>query len=207
MIYIIITTCINNKFGVKNDTHRKNRYTECIKHLLKLIKNNDNLHPVIVENNGERKTYLNDINCDIVYTESNIKSNNKANNELSDIKTVINKYNIHDNDIIIKLTGRYKIINLNFINLILNNYSKKDVFIKFFNVCTKKFTMHKDDCVLGLFAIKCKYIKNFNYKNKNSAECEFANYIKKNIDDSKIFSVENLSLECCFAKDLRILIV
>jgi hypothetical protein len=62
-----------------------------------------------------------------------------------------------------------------------------------------------DDCVLGLFAIKCKYLKQFNYSYEKSAEVEFANYVKKNVD--KKMSVEHLGLECCFADNLRILIV
>jgi len=204
MIYIIITTSIINKVGVKNDTHRKNRYTESIEHLLELIKNNDNLHPIIVENNGDRKTCLNNLNCDILYTENN-KYNliHKGGNELLDIKSVINTYNIDDNDTIIKLTGRYKILNLDFINLVINKCHEIDAFAKFMNVCTIKYD--PDDMVLGLFAIKCKYLKNFEYDYSNSPEREFAAHINKNIE--KVQSIENLSLECCFADNLRLLIV
>lgn len=64
-----------------------------------------------------------------------------------------------------------------------------------------------DDCVLGLFAIKCKYLKEFKYSFLRSAECEFADYIRKNINKTKLIEVEHLYLECCFADDLRILIV
>ena len=38
MIYIIVTTSIINKVGVKNDIHRKNRYINSIKKLLELTK-------------------------------------------------------------------------------------------------------------------------------------------------------------------------
>ncbi len=209
MIYIIITTCINNKIGVKNDIHRKNRYIKCIKQLLELITNIDNLHPIIVENNGERKTFLNDFECDILYTKNNkYNLKHKGGNELLDIKDVINIYNIKDDDTIIKLTGRYKIINLDFINIVINYCDKIDAFVKFFNVCTKQFHHNKDDCVLGLFAVKCKYLKNFNYKYIKSPECEFAIYIKETIENSKLLPIQKLSLECCFAEDhLRKLIV
>ena len=208
MIYIIITTSINNKIGVKNKLHRKNRYIECIKHLLKLITNIDNVYPIIVENNGKRKTFLDDLNCDVLYTDNN-KYNllEKAGNELLDIKSVIKTYNINKNDMIIKLTGRYKVLNLDFINLVINNCDKKKAFVKFFNVCTKQYHYKKDDCVLGLIALKCKYFKKFNYKYEKSPEVEFATYIRNNIDNSKIESVTNLSLECCFADDLRLLTV
>jgi hypothetical protein len=61
----------------------------------------------------------------------------------------------------------------------------------------------ENDCVLGLFAIKCKYLKQFHYECWTGPECEFADYVRKNIKN--IMEVENLDLECCFADDLRIL--
>ena len=208
MIYIIITTSIINKAGIKgnyvlNAKHRENRYVESIKHLLKIINNIDNLHPIIVENNGDRKTFLNNLNCDILYTENN-KYNliHKGGNELLDIKSVINTYNIDDNDTIIKLTGRYKILNLDFINLVINKCHEIDAFVKFMNVCSG---FDPDDSVLGLFAIKCKYLKNFEYNYSTSPEREFAAYVNKNIEN--VQSIKNLSLECCFADNLRLLIV
>jgi len=206
MIYIIITTCINNKVGIKNNIDRQNRYIECINHLLELINNDLNIKPIIVENNGLRQTFLDDLKCDVCYTHNNIINyNHKGENELLDIKEVINQYNIKDDDIIIKLTGRYKLLNLNFINLVKNNINNYDAFVKFFNVCELQYKF--DDCVLGLFAIKCKYLKEFKYSFLRSPECEFADYVKKNINKNKLIEVEELYLECCFADDLRILIV
>ena len=64
-----------------------------------------------------------------------------------------------------------------------------------------------DDCVLGLFSIKCKYLKEFNYTFIKSPECEFADYIRKNINQNKLMEIKQMDLECCFADDLRILII
>lgn len=204
MIYIIITASIHTKAGVQNKIHRQNRYIESINQLLELINDDSHIKPIIVENNGFRQTFLDDLKCDVCYTNNNfINCRNKGGNELLDIKEVINKYNIKDDDIIIKLTGRYKLLNLNFINLVKNN--EYDAFVKFFNVCTKKYLF--DDCVLGLFAIKCKYLKEFKYHFLRSPECEFANYVRQNINQNKILEVKQLDLECCFAEDLRLLIV
>jgi hypothetical protein len=202
MIYIIITTSIISKFGINNEDHRQYRYTNCIQELLKLIENDVYIKPIIVENNGFRQTYLDDLNCDVVYTDNNkINFYHKGENELLDIKEVINKYDIQDDDIIVKLTGRYKLLNLNFINLVKTN--KYDAYVKFFNVCSRIFAF--DDCVLGLFAIKCKYLKIFNYKFLKSPECEFAEYVRQNVHN--LIEIEELELECCFADDLRLLIV
>ena len=69
--------------------------------------------PIIVENNGLRETYLDELSCDVVYTTNNVSNfAHKGVNELLDIKEVINKYNIQDDDIVIKLTGRYKLLEL-----------------------------------------------------------------------------------------------
>ena len=205
MIYIIVTTSINNKTGIQNNIHRQNRYIESINQLLQLVNSDLNIKPIIVENNGVRQTFLDDLKCDICYTDNNIIDyNHKGENELLDIKEVINQYNIKDDDIIIKLTGRYKLLNLNFINLVKNN-NECDAFVKFFNVCTKEYIF--DNCVLGLFAIKCKYLKEFKYNFLRSPECEFADYVRKNINKDKIVEVYQLYLECCFADDLRIQIL
>ena len=119
MIYIIITTSINNKHGIQNNIHRKNRYIKSITQLLSLIYNDVNIKPIIVENNGLRKTFLDDLNCSVCYTENNhIHCKNKGGNELLDIKEVIHKYKIKDDDIIIKLTGRYKLLKPDFIKLV-----------------------------------------------------------------------------------------
>ena len=212
MIYLIITTSINNKEGVQNYEHRQNRYIDCIQNILNLIQiNNDtnpeyNIKPIIVENNGLRETYLNTLNCDIVYTNNNIlQLKHKGFNELLDIKDIINKYNINDDDIIIKLTGRYKILNSTFIDTIINNINKYDAYIKFFNVCTNKYMYY--DCVLGLFAIKCKFLKRFEYNPNQFAEQDFAAFVRNNIEKDKIMEITNLHLECCFAGNLVLLLV
>lgn len=207
MIYLIMTTSINNKFGVKNFEIRKNRYIDSIQKILSLIKNDSLIKPIIVENNGLQKTYLDDLECDIVYTNNNtLEFKHKGVNELLDIKEVIKQYNIQDDDIIIKLTGRYKLLDLNFINLVKNKSDIYDAFVKFFNVCTFEYMFN--DCVLGLFAIKCKYLKDFNYDCNESPECEFAKHVRKNIDITKIMEINHaLNLECCFADNLRVIYI
>lgn len=208
MIYLIITTSINNRFGVINDEHRKQRYINSILSVLNIIHNAPytDIKPIIVENNGPRKTYLDYFNCDVIYTHNNLLSfRHKGQNELLDVQHIIEKYNIQDDDIIIKLTGRYTLLNPSFFDLILNNVDKFDAFIKFFNVCTKQY-MH-NDCVLGLIAIKSKYIKTFQYKFFKSAECDFTEHVRTNIDNDRIMEVKDLSLECCFGDNLDTLVV
>ena len=187
MIYLIITTSIKRKF--------------CPRPNSKKICN-------IRYKNGIVQHDSNDLHRKNRYTES-IKSllahgKHKGVNELLDIKYIIQKYKIEDDDIVMKITGRYKMLNSEYIELVKNNANMFDAFVKFFNVCTRQY-MH-DDCVLGLFAIKCKYLLNFNYDCNKSAECEFAEHVRKYVKD-KTLEVTQLNLECCFADNLQILIV
>ena len=201
MIYLIITCSINNKSGIVDFEQRKKNYLESITQTLSILP--PNIKPIIVENNGLRETYLDNFQCDVHYTNNNsVNYVHKGVNELCDIKYIIEKYNINDDDVIIKLTGRYHPIDDSFYNLVMN-YNNFEAYVKFFNVCTLQFM--NDDCVLGMFAIKCKYLKKFSYNGFKSPEIEFATFIRNNIDSTKIYNITQLNLRCCFADNLRIL--
>ena len=100
--------------------------------------------------------------------------------------------------------GKTLSLNLNFLDLVKKTHDTYDAFVKFYNVCTTQYMLN--DCVLGLFAIKCKYLKQFTYTCKKSAECDFAMYVRS-IKNINIMEITTLNLECCFNDDLRILCV
>lgn len=209
MIYLIITTSINNRYGILDANERKDRYLYSISETLKVLP--ETITPIIVENNGERLTYLDNFitntnqKVPVLYTENNkLQFKSKGVNELLDIKQVIDKYNILDDDIIIKLTGRYRITSPQFFEEILNNQNNYDAFVKFFGTCSLQF--EKYDCILGLYALRAKYIKLYNphfIENYKSAEIAFARYIR--FSGAIIKEINHLDLECCFAEDKRIL--
>ena len=90
MIYIIVTTSILNKHGIINERHRQNRYIECIQQLLQIVENDSSIKVIVVENNGKRDTYFDQLKCDVFYTNNNrINLPHKGVNELLDIKEVI----------------------------------------------------------------------------------------------------------------------
>jgi hypothetical protein len=204
MLYLIITTSITSKYDKYNYEDRKQRYIKCITSAIELCKNT-NIKVIVVENNGKRNTFLDDLDCMVIYTNNNeINRAHKGVAELDDIKTVINILNITDDDYIIKLTGRYLLLDNRFINICIKE--DYEAYVKFFNVATKQFMFN--DCVLGLFCIKCKYIKNFEYKCiGQSPEVEFATHVKKSIEHKNILEIINLNLECCFAINNSFLIV
>ena len=91
------------------------------------------------------------------------------------------------------------------VKIVKHNIHNYDAFVKMFNVASKQFMF--DDCVLGLFAIKCKYLKHFNYIFDNSPECEFANHVRQHVDPNRLMEITQLDLECCFAIELNMLTV
>ncbi len=214
MIYLIITTSINHKTGCESYEMRMERYLYSINQSLQ------NILPyykvIIVENNGNNQTYLDQFKnnpfhkCDVYYTNNNNlyeKSLHKGVCELMDIKDAIRKYAIKNDDIIIKLTGRYRVLNSTFFDIIRQNYGKYDAFVKFFNVCTGEYMFN--DMTMGLFALKAKYFKMFEYKEKNqSPEVELSTFIRCNCHNIyEIKDNESLGLECYFAGSLEKLIV
>jgi len=205
MIYLIITTSINNRHGSQNTNERKERYLYAIRETLNQLPHE--ITPIIVENNGQRETYLDNIGVKVLYTENNKQQfKSKGTNELLDIKEVIEKCNLKDDDLIIKLTGRYRALSPKFFKDVIENETKYDAFIKFFGSCTLKFEQY--DCILGCYAMRAKYIKLFNHysiDNYKSAEIALARYAR--LSGIRLQEVEVLDIECCFAEDNRILIV
>jgi hypothetical protein len=95
MIYLIITTSINNRFGNKDTTERKERYLYAISETLKIVP--PTICPIIVENNGERDTYLDNFMhfgkpVSVFYTTNNsLPFKSKGTNEILDIKEVMER--------------------------------------------------------------------------------------------------------------------
>jgi hypothetical protein len=194
--YLIITCCINNNVGITWSDKRKQQYYLAIANVLNLCPSE--ITPIIVENSCVDKSYLDVFKCDVVYTKSSAPLRegdlllHKGHNELNDIKYVIQKYNIQDSDMIIKMTGRYLLFQNEFFTSVLANPTK-DAFFRQYNVCTYE----KDDIsiVLGLFALRAKYFTNFEYRNHEvGAEEDFRTYINQYINPTNIVKVDKLWL-------------
>jgi hypothetical protein len=199
MIYLIITTSINEQNGLSHKLEdRIRRYKESISKTLALLP--ECIKPIIVENNGKRKTFLDDFNIPVHYTDNNnIRYLHKGVNEMLDIHSVIKHFSIQDDDIIIKITGRYHPLKDSFFKTIATFQNIYDVFIKYFNVCSQTF--EENDCVLGMFAMRSKYLKRFEYHTRNaSAEVQFAIYTRSL--QCNIYKCDKLDLHCIFADSL-----
>jgi hypothetical protein len=211
MIYLIITTSINNRYGVQDQTERQERYLYAITETLKNLPNE--IKPIIVENNGKRATYLDNFyhhhrqHVKVFYTNNNkLEYRSKGVNEMLDIKEIIEKYGIEDDDIIIKLTGRYRALSSTFFKEIIKNEKKFDVFVKFYGVCSLQFEEY--DCVLGCYAMRANLIRIFNhlsFDNNKPAETIFARYAR--FCGGRLKEIENIDIECSFADTHKVLIV
>jgi hypothetical protein len=73
----------------------------------------ENIQIIIVENNGGKQRYLedynNDVNCTTFYTNNNrhIETGNIGIKELIDVIHCISRFDIGDDDFIVKMNGRY----------------------------------------------------------------------------------------------------
>ncbi len=208
MIYLILTTSIQNHIPSLDNSLRKQQYLDGISHTLSLLP--QEIQPIIVENNGYRETYLDHFqhfnkSVPVVYTNNNsYQFKNKGVNEILDIKEVIKQYNIKDEDMIIKLTGRYKVTSSLFFEKIIQSQYSIDASIKFFGSCSCKYEMY--DCILGMYALRCLYFKLLDHKWINlhlSPEIAFAKYIRNTIFNLE--EITQLDLQCIFSEDNRIL--
>ncbi len=216
-----MTTSVINKYlkeeyknAERSEEERKNLYLKALLVNINQLKKFPQIKIIIVENNGNSDTYLNIFpenykNVSILYTNYN-KHNyyHKGYAEMYDIKAVIQEYNIQDDDLIIKMTGRYHLVTDYFIDTIFNKADDYDAFFKFYNVSLKRYM--NNDCILGAFALRAKYLKDFEYKDIYlSPEAEMAKYlIEKAIDgELKLCKMEDLLVKCTFAENGENIIV
>lgn len=152
---------------------RKREYTIGISKMINKFKNNPNFKIIIIENTSSinktigtltHKTFLDMFGVPVFYTRNNLILNHTHNYgivELIDIFDCINKFQIPDDDFIVKLTGRYIITDDSpFVEVIEKleetPYSAVVRFGKYDDVAV----MEKYPCISsGLVGLKCKYVK------------------------------------------------
>ena len=125
-----------------------------------------------------QQSFFNDICPHVCYTKSNnAKLKNKGINEAKSLLAGLEHFQFRDDDMIIKLTGRYHFISDKFIQLVEAN-QHIDAFVK------------RDEYgqgITGCFAMRCKYLKDMlkslNLEKMESEminiESEVAQYLKK----------------------------
>jgi len=202
-LYFIVTTSLIEE----NYEKRKEQYCKGIDTLfemLKLRKIEDIASVIIVENTTEngKPTFLDKYNkkknCVVFYTRNHfLNTKNKGIKELYDVRNCIEKFNIRDNDFIVKMTGRY-LLDLNnspffdalcnMLNSSLPNQPKYEAIIKYgWFGCPSN--VKQEDCITGLIGMTAKNIMNIVIPMEN--ECVEWKWAKQtfHILDEKIFKL------------------
>jgi len=123
-----------------------------------------------------------------------------------DIQVVIRQQGIQPMDIVIKLTGRYRVTSSSFFDLVKKEEDVYDSFLKFHDVVRDR--TDADQAVLGFYAIRSMYLSYWSPKSIDiypSAEVAFARYNRRSVPRLKELST--LGLTCVFSDDGRSLAV
>lgn len=183
---VLTAALINHKYY-----ERKKEYINAISILNRFGYNN----LYIIESVRSHKTFLDDYCENVIYTNSNnFNLQNKGVNEGNAIVKSLDKLDCKDEDIVVKLTGRYYFISDSFLKTIQSNPSI-DVFAKLF-LDGQVFT--------GCFAMRYKYFKEmfsqFDYEKMEremiSIEIEVANYIRSIAKEknARVMYLDNLDI-------------
>ena len=201
MIYFLVTCSLIDKHPTPwiikvPEDYRIKEYATGIETILNISHHIPNSKVIIIENNGERKTFLNLYKgCELFYTDNNtIDTKNKGVKELKDIKDCINHYNIRDDDFIVKLSGRYKIMDVSpFIDRIRYLTDNIDCMIRYGSFNRPSDTRIKD-CITGLIGMRCKYVKQIEEPHENDpVEWKWA-WVTYQIPDERVIAMKSLGL-------------
>jgi len=163
MIYIIQTSSLIAKDFEK----RQEQYTKGINSVIKRYENNENIKIVIVENNGNRTTFLDNFGVPVLYTENNkYPTNNIGAKEILDVFACINYFGIQDEDFIVKFGARYHVVDdCPFFDQLDKNIDYD---------CIAK-EINERDYFTGLIGMRCKYVKQIKIPNGENIELMWAN--------------------------------
>lgn len=207
MIYLIFTASLYTQYGTPVDTRtRVRQYMYAIKNTLTYLPSC--IVPVIVENNGHRKdsTCLEEfIHYDqpvrVVYTSTNQRRYpNKGVNEWFDLLVALDTVGASNDDIVIKMTGRYTVHDSWFFDRIVKEQAQYDTWFKFYNVYERCYDAF--DCVLGMFAMRALYVRMLSPSTiglYSSPEAAVAKYVRLSVP--RVCELMTLGLECLFADD------
>lgn len=196
MIYFLIVACLLEDFFEK----RKYQYIRAITQLINETEPIVDKKIIIIENNTNGPTFLDDFGYEVFYTKNNeINTKNIGIKELKDILDCIKKYNIKDDDFIVKITGRYILENdSQFINIIKkNNLNEIHCIIKYGSYGDTKDD-ECDDCVTGIIGMQTKYIKQIEIPSDNECiEWKWAKISLKINKENKIIIKGKIGINIC----------
>lgn len=203
MNYFLVTTTILKTTDEEKYEKRKQQYIVAIQKLKDILSKSETEYKIIIiENNGFRPTYLDELDCEVFYTENNLNNNEKGYKELKDVLDCIEHYHIQDDDFITKMTGRYILEETSqYLHAVLNLHKQKyDCIIKYI-ILSLPVDYRCEDCMTGLVGMRCRYVKQIQFPNTN--ECVEWKWAKASylIDEDKICKLQTLGILICAGLD------
>lgn len=215
MIYLILTASLQNRIASAVTEDRLSRYRYAITDTLRHVP--EGIQPILVENMDTGSTALEGFLCHgrsvpVVYTANGLyPARNKGVNEWLDVRTVMEQGipgGLKDEDIVIKLTGRYRLLSSWFLDEVRRTIREKDAWFRFLNVCTGE--EDPQDCVLGCWAARVSCIRYLSPSWINlfdSPERAMAKHIRSSVSRERLVEMDRLDVECVFSEDGRVLVV
>ena len=190
--WIVTTSLIPNNYEI-----RKAQYIRTISQLIERVEPYPFIKLVLVENNNNTSTFLDMFQdkCLIYYTNNNSIDCNYGTREIIDVQDCIKKFNIQDDDYIVKQTGRYFLApSCPFFDELVNLQNTNYECIIKYGWWEKPSPVKVADCISGLLCMKAKYAKTV----ENSYELDFAEYRWARatfpIEDSRICILRTLGI-------------
>ena len=200
MIYFLVTCSLVDKHPIPwiikvPEEYRIQEYAQGIETVLNISKHIPNSKVILIENNGPRKTFL-DLykGCQVFYTNNNtINTKNKGIKELKDIKDCIEHFKLKDDDFLVKVSGRYQIMDKSPFIEKLHDLSEVDCILRYGSFNQPSDTRVKD-CITGLIGMRAKYVKQIEEPHENDpVEWKWA-WVTYSMEDDKVVALKNLGL-------------
>jgi hypothetical protein len=165
-VYFVVTASIHTSEGEKDAARRRDQYLRGIGALLRATTKEKMPLPyqvIVVENNGMRRTFLDDVTgVSVLYTDTNKNSStsSKGTKELLDVLACVSHYRMRDRDFVVKMTGRYYLDEDSiFMNMMRNlDWNQTQAVVKFGSYKNPS-NWRKPDCITGLIMLPVHAIK------------------------------------------------
>ena len=194
MLYFIVTASLFNDCDI-----RKNQYISCITTLKSILKGMSfqDYTIIVVENNGVRKTILDNLGVRVFYTNNNTLSMGKGDKELKDILDCIREFNINDTDFVVKLTGRYILErNSEFMNILQYIDSIDCHCLIMFGPYYSPVDYKMNDCITGLIGMRAYLIKRIELGFDKCIEWNWAK-VACSVKDENLYILNTLGINIC----------
>jgi hypothetical protein len=159
---------------------RKQQYINSIPKIIEFAKSIQ-ATVIVVENNKPRPTIFDTLDCQVLYTDTNQYMNTKGTNELLDILACLHTFQIPEDELIVKVTGRYLLdVSGSFCSeLKAYDPEKTDCILRYGSYVDTRNDQPHEDCLTGLIAMKCKYIKEMKH---DPSDCVEWSWAKKSLE-------------------------